>query len=353
MGWAGDETGTVSAGGEGPKAGPRYYCMHVLRTYVPHRATVPCMVARAAPGGGQTGRVGQASSEEEAGVWAGVGVVAEIVGGLGGWMDGARVAGGRARGGMGGVDGTKWHLLRSCPLAPSCQGQGSQFAFTGGQRPWWSLVSSGLSVAASFASLPRRLAQSLNLRALSIGPAGIRGGRGVGTRTTLGPLVQVELRPGLGRGGEVRGGVGVGKIKKRETAAGSEYFAVYAVHCTMHHAGSTYGDAGLLWARMWVMWVLRWDHHPFAIPAPARRNPYLIACIDPVSPTSAEKGSARGQRWINLILAVVFMCTWRPQYMSLVSPLNIAIACGMPAGNRVATRQTSGLSVLLQGTRRN
>lgn len=71
--------------------------MHVLRTYVP-RATVPCMVARAAPGGGQTGRVGQASREEEAGVWAGAGVVAEIVGGLGGWMDGARVAGGRARG---------------------------------------------------------------------------------------------------------------------------------------------------------------------------------------------------------------------------------------------------------------
>lgn len=60
---------------------------------------------------------------------------------------------------MDGVDGTKWHLLRSCPLTPSCQGQGSQFAFTGGQRPWWSLVSSGLSVAASFASLPRSVAQ--------------------------------------------------------------------------------------------------------------------------------------------------------------------------------------------------
>lgn len=41
MGWAGDKTGTVSAGGGGPKAGPRYYCVHVLRTYVLCRATVP------------------------------------------------------------------------------------------------------------------------------------------------------------------------------------------------------------------------------------------------------------------------------------------------------------------------
>lgn len=179
---------------------------------------------------------------------------------------------------MAGVDATKWHLLRSCPLTPSGQGQGSQFAFTGGQRPWWSLVSSGLSVAASF---PRRLAQSLNLRALSIGPAGIRGGRGVGTRTTLGPLARLSCGPGWGVVGR---GVGVGK---RETAAGSEYFSAGTVHGTMHDAGSTWrrvlGDVGPALGPSSVR-----DS------STARCDPYLIACIDPVFPTSAEKGSARG-----------------------------------------------------------
>lgn len=148
------------------------------------------------------------------------------------------------------------------------------------------------SVSSSLFS-PRCLAhQSLNLRALSIGPAGIRGGRGVGTRTTLGPLVQVELRPGLGGGGEGRG---VALERKRETAAGSEYFVAGAVHGTMHSMQAVHEGAGLLRARMWVMWVLCWDHHPFAIPALRCCDPYLIACIDPVSPISAEKGSARGQ----------------------------------------------------------
>lgn len=123
-----------------------------------------------------------------------------------GWGQGSRW---ESEGGMAGVDATKWHLLRSCPLTPSGQGQGSQFAFTGGQRPWWSLVSSGLSVATSF---PRRLAQSLNLRALSIGPAGIRVGRGVGTRTTLGSLARLSCGPGWGVVGR-----GVGVRKKRDS----------------------------------------------------------------------------------------------------------------------------------------
>lgn len=37
--------------------------MHVVRTFVPYRATALCVVARAAPGGGQVGRVGQARRE--------------------------------------------------------------------------------------------------------------------------------------------------------------------------------------------------------------------------------------------------------------------------------------------------
>lgn len=98
--------------------------------------------------------------------------------------------------------------------------------------------------------------------------------------------------------------MGVGKIKKRETAAGSEYFAVDAVHGTMHHAGST-------WRCKVAVGEDVGDVGPALGPSSvrdsstARCHPYLIACIDPVSPTSAEKGSARGQRWINLILAVV------------------------------------------------
>jgi len=120
---------------------------------------------------------------------------------------------------MDGVDATKWHLLRSCPLTPSCQGQGSQFAFTGGQRPWWSLVSSGLSVAAS---LPRCLGLSpLGQQGSEVGEEWVRRRRWVPwSRSTCGP----------DWGGGEGGGVG----KRRETAAGSEYFAADTVHGTMH-----------------------------------------------------------------------------------------------------------------------
>lgn len=257
---------------------------------------------------------------------------------------------------MGGVDGTKWHLLRSCPLAPSCQGQGSQFAFTGGQRPWWSLVSSGLSVAASFASLPRRLAQSLNLRALSIGPAGIRGGRGVGTRTTLGPWSRLSCGPGLG-GGRGEGVWAWEKLKRerQRQVASTLLWTRYMVPCTMQ---AVHGDARLLWARMWVMWVLRWDHHPFAIPALRAATRTLLLALIQCLPPQLRRGQHEASDGSTLSWPLSLMCTWRPKYMSLVSPLNIATACGMPAGNRVATRQTSDLSLLvllllLQGTRRN
>lgn len=93
MGWAGDKNRHSERGRRGAQGRPRYYCMHALRTYVPYRATALCVVARAAPGGGQVGRVGQAR-RCLGGRWSG----AEIAGGLGGWMDGARVADGRARG---------------------------------------------------------------------------------------------------------------------------------------------------------------------------------------------------------------------------------------------------------------
>lgn len=127
----------------------------------------------------------------------------------------------------------------------------------------------------------------------------------MGTKTTLGPLVQVELRPGLG--GRRGGGEGVWAWeKKRETAAGIEYFAADAVHGTMHHAGST-------WRCRVAVGEDVGDVGPALGPSSVRdsstasSDPYLIACIDPVSPTSAEKESARGRRWINLILAVGFM----------------------------------------------
>lgn len=121
------------------------------------------------------------------------------------------------RGGMDGVDGTKWHLLRSCPLAPSCQGQGSQFAFTGGQRPWQAWVEFGVIRPVSSSLFCLAASPSRSTFGLSpLGPAGIRGGRGVGTRTTLGPLVQVELRPGLG-GGEKKEGRGRGRKGKRDS----------------------------------------------------------------------------------------------------------------------------------------
>lgn len=99
---------------------------------------------------------------------------------------------------MDGVDGTKWHLLRSCPLTPSCQGQGSQFAFTGGQRPWWSLVSSGLSVAASFClaaslSCPTFGLSPLDLQGSEVGGEWVRGRRWV-------PWSRMSCGPGWGEG---------------------------------------------------------------------------------------------------------------------------------------------------------
>lgn len=59
--------------------------------------------------------------------------------------------------------------------------------------------------------------------------------------------------------------MGVGKGKERQLQVASTSLRTrYMVPCTMQ---AVHGDAGLMWARMWVMWVLRWDHHPFAIPA--------------------------------------------------------------------------------------
>lgn len=162
-----------------------------------------------------------------------------------------------------------------------------------GRGPGWSLVSSGLSVAASFASLPRSVAQpsgSLHWTSRDQRWAGS------GYEDDVGSLVQVELRPGLGRG---QGGVGAWE-KRRErqlqvssTSPRTRYMVpctagrLHAVHtwrCRVA-VGEDVGDVGPALGPSSVR-----DS------STARCNPYLIvACIDPVSPTSAEKGSARGR----------------------------------------------------------
>lgn len=115
----------------------------------------------------------------------------------------------------------------------------------------------------------------------------------MGTRTTLGPLVQVELRPGLGRGGG-GGAWAWEKRKERQLQVASTLpSTLYMVPCTMQAVhiwrcrvavGDDVGDVGPALGPSSVR-----DS------STARRDPYLIACIDPVSPTSAEKGSARGR----------------------------------------------------------
>lgn len=144
----------------------------------------------------------------------------EIARGLGGWMGGARVAGGRARGVRAVLMAQSGTCSEAAHSLPQCQGQGSQFAFTGGQRPWWGLVSSGLSVAASFASLPRRLAASLSRSTFGLSPLGLQGSE-VGGEWVRGrrwvPWSRLSCGPGL-RGGGARGGgvgVGVGVVKRK------------------------------------------------------------------------------------------------------------------------------------------
>lgn len=179
-----------------------------------------------------------------------------------GWVDGwmaTRAAGGRARGGMDGVDGTKWHLLRSCPLTPSMSRTGFAVCI---HRRAEAMVEFGVirPVSRSLLCLAASLSRS-TLRPLSIGPAGIRGGRGVGTKTGVGSLVQVDLRPGLGRG---QGGVGAWERKREERqlqVSSTLPRTRYMLPCTAGSLQCTtpyiHGDAGLLWARMWAMWVLR------------------------------------------------------------------------------------------------
>lgn len=77
--------------------------------------------------------------------------------------------------------------------------------------------------------------------------------------------------------------MGVGKRKERQLQVSSTLLPTrYMVPCTMQ---AVHGDAGLLWARMWVMWVLRWDHHPFAIPAlQAAIRTLLLALIQCLPP---------------------------------------------------------------------
>lgn len=98
------------------------------------------------------------------------------------------------------------------------------------------------------------------------------------------------------------------------------------------------------------MWVLRWDHHPFAIPALRVEIRTLLLALIQCLPPQLRRGQHEAGDGSTLSWPLP-SGTHRGQSMSLASPLNTATACGMPAGNRVATRQTSGLSHLAQGAR--
>lgn len=213
-------------------------------------------------------------------------------------------------------------------------------------RPGWSLVSSGLSVAASFASLPRPVAQPSG--SLHWGPQGSEvGGEWVRGRRWV-PWSRLSCGPGWG-GGE-GGAWAWEKRKERQLQVASTLLSArYMVPCTMQ---AVHGDARLLWARMWVMWVLRWDHHPFAIPALRVAIRTLLLALIQCLPPQLRRGQHEASDGSTLSWPLP-SCTHRGQSMRLASPLDTAVACGMPAGNRVATRQTSGLSHLPQGTRRD
>lgn len=111
---------------------------------------------------------------------------------------------------------------------------------------------------------------------------------GSGYEDDVGSPGQVELRPGLGGGGE---GGGRGKKERQLQVASTFLRARYTVQCTMQ---AVHGDAGLPRAR--VLGDVGPALGPSSVrdSSTARCDPYLIACIDPVFPTSAEKGSARG-----------------------------------------------------------
>lgn len=138
------------------------------------------------------------------------------------------------------------------------------------------------------------LAASLSRSTFGLSPLGLQGsevgGEWVRRRRWV-PWSRLSCGPGWGAGGEE--GVWAWE-KKRETAAGSEYFAADAVRGTMHHAGST-------WRCRVAVGEDVGDVGPALGPSSVRdsstasSDPYLIACIDPVSPTSAEKESARGR----------------------------------------------------------
>lgn len=95
------------------------------------------------------------------------------------------------------------------------------------------------------------------------------------------------------------------------------------------------------------MWVLRWDHHPFAIPALRAAIRTLLLALIQFFPPQLRRGQHEACDGCTLSWRVClqgFKSSSPGQQTSSISQLSTATARGKPARDNVATRQTSGLS---------
>lgn len=129
-------------------------------------------------------------------------------------------------------------------------------------------------------SLPLCLAASLSRSTFGLSPLGLQGSEVGGEWVRRRRWVPwSSLTCGPARGGACRL-----EKKKRETAVGSEYFAAGAVHGTMHLARSTSRCRVTVGEGVSAVGPALGQRPPYCT---ACCNPYLIACIDSVSSTSA------------------------------------------------------------------